>query len=158
MSPCDSLGRQPGSFWPSRNCLFDPIKEIPWSAVTHKKAFLVAITSVRLISELEALIYRNLFWCYTETRVSWDLGSPFFLGRFLIFILTRTLVLPSLSCASYIPRRLLGFRVSCLSLIGVSFQCTDSHFHHSRQPASHSNISRWLLQLIFQVYRLKDKN
>lgn len=28
---------------------------------------------------------------------------------------------------------------------------------HGRQPASHSTISVWLRQLIFQVYGLKDK-
>lgn len=47
------------SFSPPK-AAFEPIQEIHLVYFTHKVAFLVAVTSVRQVSELAALSYRKL--------------------------------------------------------------------------------------------------
>ncbi|CAJ0959908.1 unnamed protein product [Ranitomeya imitator] len=147
---------------------FEPLREIPLSVLSWKVTFLVAITSIRRVSELAALSCRPPFFVIHQDKVVLR-PPPSFLPKVVsTFHLNEDIILPSFCPA---PTHPLERSLNKLDLVMAeriyldrtsTYQKTDSFFvipHGTRrgQPASKATIARWIRMAILEAYRVKNR-
>ncbi|CAJ0953829.1 unnamed protein product [Ranitomeya imitator] len=147
---------------------FEPLREIPLSVLSWKVTFLVAITSIRRVSELAALSCRPPFLVIHQDKVVFRLPPSFLPKVVSTFHLNEDIVLPSF-CP--VPTHPLERSLNKLDLVRAvriyldrtsTFRKTDSFFvipdgTRRGQPASKATIARWIRLAILEAYRVKNR-
>ncbi|XP_077148511.1 uncharacterized protein LOC143809300 [Ranitomeya variabilis] len=146
---------------------FEPLKEVPLRLLSQKVVFLVAITSLRRVSELTALSCRRPFLAFHQDKVVLR-TVPSFLPKVVSdFHLNEEISLPSL-CP--VPVHRVEKALHTLDLVRAlriyvsrtaSFRRSDSLFllpegGHKGMPASKATLARWIKSTIQEAYRLKN--
>ncbi|CAJ0926027.1 unnamed protein product [Ranitomeya imitator] len=131
-------------------------------------AFLVAITSIRRVSELAALSCRPLFLVIHQDKVVFR-PPPSFLPKVVsTFHLNEDIVLPSFFPAPTHPLERSLNKLDLVRAVRIyldrtsSFRKTDSFFvipdgTRRGQPASKATIARWIRMAILEAYRVKNR-
>ncbi|CAJ0940919.1 unnamed protein product [Ranitomeya imitator] len=147
---------------------FEPLREIPLSVLSWKVAFLVAITSIRRVSELAALSCRPPFLVIHQDKVVLR-PPPSFLPKVVsTFHLNEDIVLPSFCPAPTHPLERSLNKLDLVRAVRIyldrtsSFRKTDSFFvipdgTRRGQPASKATIARWIRMAILEAYRVKNR-
>ncbi|CAJ0926420.1 unnamed protein product [Ranitomeya imitator] len=147
---------------------FEPLREIPLSVLSWKVAFLVAITSIRRVSELAALSCRPPFLVIHQDKVVFR-PPPSFLPKVVsTFHLNEDIVLPSFCPAPTHPLERSLNKLDLVRAVRIyldrtsSFRKTDSFFvipdgTRRGQPASKATIARWIRTAILEAYRVKNR-
>ncbi|CAJ0929883.1 unnamed protein product [Ranitomeya imitator] len=147
---------------------FEPLREIPLSVLSWKVAFLVAITSIRRVSELAALSCRPPFLVIHQDKVVFR-PPPSFLPKVVsTFHLNEDIVLPSFCPAPTHPLERSLNKLDLVRAVRIyldrtsSFRKTDSFFvipdgTRRGQPASKATIARWIRMAILEAYRVKNR-
>ncbi|CAJ0938461.1 unnamed protein product [Ranitomeya imitator] len=147
---------------------FEPLREIPLSVLSWKVAFLVAITSIRRVSELAALSCRPPFLVIHQDKVVFR-PPPSFLPKVVsTFHLNEDIVLPSFCPAPTHPLERSLNKLDLVRAVRIyldrtsSFRKTDSFFvipdgMRRGQPASKATIARWIRTAILEAYRVKNR-
>ncbi|CAJ0968216.1 unnamed protein product [Ranitomeya imitator] len=147
---------------------FEPLREIPLSVLSWKVAFLVAITSIRRVSELAALSCCPPFLVIHQDKVVFR-PPPSFLPKVVsTFHLNEDIVLPSFCPAPTHPLERSLNKLDLVRAVRIyldrtsSFRKTDSFFvipdgTRRGQPASKATIARWIRMAILEAYRVKNR-
>ncbi|CAJ0966040.1 unnamed protein product [Ranitomeya imitator] len=147
---------------------FEPLREIPLSVLSWKVAFLVAITSIRRVSELAALSCRPPFLVIHQDKVVFR-PPPSFLPKVVsTFHLNEDIVLPSFCPAPTHPLERSLNKLDLVRAVRIyldrtsSFRKTDSFFvipdgTRRGQSASKATIARWIRMAILKAYRVKNR-
>ncbi|CAJ0929923.1 unnamed protein product [Ranitomeya imitator] len=147
---------------------FEPLREIPLSALSWKVAFLVAITSIRRVSELAALSCRPPFLVIHQDKVVFR-PPPSFLPKVVsTFHLNEDIVLPSFCPAPTHPLERSLNKLDLVRAVRIyldrtsTFRKTDSFFvipdgTRRGQPASKATIARWIRMAILEAYQVKNR-
>ncbi|XP_040179243.1 uncharacterized protein LOC120913408 [Rana temporaria] len=146
---------------------FEPLEESVLKWVTLKTVLLVAVTSARRVSELQALSIKEPFLLIFEDRIILK-TDPSFLPKVVSkFHRTQDIVLPSFcstSSSEVASPNSLDVRRCLLIYLEASkiFRKSDSlfvNFSGSKkgQKASKSSIARWIRMAIGKAYELQGK-
>ncbi|CAJ0946475.1 unnamed protein product [Ranitomeya imitator] len=147
---------------------FEPLRESPLSVLSWKVAFLVAITSIRRVSELAALSCRPPFLVIHQDKVVFR-PPPSFLPKVVsTFHLNEDIVLPSFCPAPTHPLERSLNKLDVVRAVRIyldrtsSFRKTDSFFvipdgTRRGQPASKATIARWIRMAILEAYWVKNR-
>ncbi|CAJ0950310.1 unnamed protein product [Ranitomeya imitator] len=147
---------------------FEPLREIPLSVLSWKVAFLVAITSIRRVSELAALSCRPPFLVIHQDKVVFRTPPSFLPKVVSTFHLNEDIVLPSFCPAPTHPLERSLNKLDLVRAVRIyldrtsSFRKTDSFFvipdgTRRGQPASKATIARWIRMAILEAYRVKNR-
>ncbi|CAJ0920217.1 unnamed protein product [Ranitomeya imitator] len=130
--------------------------------------FLVAITSIRRVSELAALSCRPPFLVIHQDKVVFR-PPPYFLPKVVsTFHLNEDIVLPSFCPAPTHPLERSLNKLDLVRAVRIyldrtsTFRKTDSFFvipdgTRQGQPASKATIARWIRMAILEAYRVKNR-
>ncbi|XP_073437645.1 uncharacterized protein [Dendrobates tinctorius] len=144
---------------------FEPIQDIPLSLLSWKVAFLIAITSIRRVSELAALSCRSPYLILHQDKVVLR-PVPSFLPKVVSpFHINEDIVLPSFCPAPAHPLEKSLHKLDVVRALRVylartaSFRQSDSLLVISEGrrkglPASKSTIARWIRSTILEAYQL----
>ncbi|XP_040197924.1 uncharacterized protein LOC120930813 [Rana temporaria] len=146
---------------------FEPLEDISVKLLTLKTIFLVAITSARRVSELQALSVREPFLTILEDRVVLKTDPGFLPKVASTFHRSQDIVLPSF-CSS--PQgdqekkfSFLDVRRTLLAYLEVTktFRKTDALFvlfsgTHKGKGASKATLARWIKQAISESYKIRE--
>ncbi|XP_040195283.1 uncharacterized protein LOC120928241 [Rana temporaria] len=146
---------------------FEPLEDISVKLLTLKTFFLVAITSARRVSELQALSVREPFLTILEDRVVLKTDPGFLPKVASTFHRSQDSVLPSF-CSS--PQgdqekkfSFLDVRRTLLAYLEVTktFRKTDALFvlfsgTHKGKGASKATLARWIKQAISESYKIRE--
>ncbi|CAJ0941089.1 unnamed protein product [Ranitomeya imitator] len=143
---------------------FEPLQDVPLSVLSWKVAFLVAVTSIRRVSELAALSCRAPFLAFHQDKVVLR-PSPAFLPKVVsAFHLNEDIILPSF-CPQ--PKHRVEKALHTLDVVRAlrryisrtaHFRKSDALFvlpegHRKGLAASKSTIARWIRSAIQESYR-----
>ncbi|CAJ0963288.1 unnamed protein product [Ranitomeya imitator] len=145
---------------------FEPLQEVSLSLLSWKVAFLVAVTSIRRISELAALSSQVPFLNFHQGKVVLRTSPSFLLKVVFSFHLNEEIVLPSLCPA---PVHRIEKSLHTLDLVRAlrryisrtaSFRRSDALFVLPKGPrkgflASKATIAKWIRSAIQESYRVR---
>ncbi|CAJ0940690.1 unnamed protein product [Ranitomeya imitator] len=145
---------------------FEPLQDVPLSVLSWKVAFLVAVTSIRRVSELAALSCRAPFLAFHQDKVVLR-PSPAFLPKVVSsFHLNEDIILPSF-CPQ--PKHRVEKALHTLDVVRAlrryisrtaHFRKLDALFvlpegHRKGLAASKATIARWIRSAIQESYRVR---
>ncbi|XP_066451760.1 uncharacterized protein [Eleutherodactylus coqui] len=148
---------------------FEPLKEIPMRLLTWKVAFLVAITSIRRVSELAALSIQTPYMAFHQDKVVLR-PSPEFLPKVVSqFHINEEIVLPSFCPNPVHKKEKLLHHLDVVRALRTyvkrtrDFRKTDSLFvipEGTRRglAASKVTLSKWIRSLITEAYRASGRS
>ncbi|XP_073431525.1 uncharacterized protein [Dendrobates tinctorius] len=145
---------------------FEPLQEVGLPYLTREVVFLVAITSIRRVSELAALSCRAPFLTFFKDKVVLRPPPPFLPKVVSSFHINEDIVLPSFCPA---PVHRVEKALHTLDLVRAlrryvsrtaPFRQTDSLFvipegRRKGLAASRSTIARWIRLTIQEAYRIR---
>ena len=145
---------------------FEPLVDLSVKMLTLKTLFLVAITSARRVSELQALSIREPFLMIFDDRIVLKTDPGFLPKRVSSFHRTQDIVLPSFC---NFPNNNKEREFSCLDVrrallryleVTKTFRKSDTLFlqfsgSHKGEKASKATLARWIKQAITEAYMVK---
>ncbi|XP_069820999.1 uncharacterized protein [Dendropsophus ebraccatus] len=148
---------------------FEPLQEVPLAILSFKVAFLVAVTSVRRISELAALSCRPPLLVLHQDKAVLRPVASFQPKVVSPFHLNEDIVLPSFCPAPSHPRERALHKLDVVRALRIylsrtkSLRHSDSLFVIPEGPrkgsaASKATLARWVRSAIAQAYRSKGKS
>ena len=147
---------------------FEDIRKIPLFTLSQKVFFLVAITSIRRVSELAALSCKAPYLVIHKDKVVLRPQPSFLLKVVLAFHINEDIVLPSLCPQPKNPKEATLHSLDVVRALRVylsataPFRMSDSLFVSVSGPSkglavSSATISRWIRQVVLQAYALKGR-